>query len=243
MPRSGPGERLAQHPPQSSWGKRSVVILLSALTLFFLIAAILVPPMVHAVGSNRGNLIDLVKSSRDIVVGEVESVRDGVDDKRVPYTEITLRLRENIRGDNHGETVFFRQYGLQEPRKTATGNLDLRTTPVNWPRYRVGESVLLFLSAPARDTGLRTTVGHQRGKMKIAGGLIANGDNNTGLFNNISVAPDLLSVEEKRMLASRYGQLDADEFLNLLRRAVNEQWIETGKMKPSNQINNGHLGN
>lgn len=237
----GPGVRPTREPRDPRWGKRFVVVLLSALTLLFLMAAILVPPLVYAGGHDRGSLVDLLKSSRDILVGDVEDIRDGVDGHRIPYTEITLRLRENIRGENRGETASFRQYGLLEPRSTAAGNLDLRITPENWPRYQVGESVLLFLTNPARKTGLRTTVGQQRGKMRIAGGLIANADNNAGLFDNISVAPELLSEEEKRLMTNRYGPVDADEFLNLLRRAVNERWTETGKMLPSSEINNGHL--
>ena len=44
------------------------------------------------------NVVDLLRESDAIAVGTVEKVSDGIDDHGIPYTEVTLKVSESIRG-------------------------------------------------------------------------------------------------------------------------------------------------
>jgi hypothetical protein len=179
------------------------------------------------------NLVDLIQHADTIVAGRVESVTDGFDGNGVPYTEVTLKVAEKVRGKNHEETFTFRQFGLLEPRTLPSGKTFLATVPDGWARFNEGEDVTLFLYAPAKATGLQTTVGLKQGKLAVVNGKIKRNEHNAALFENLIFAPGLLDTKEKALVSKGKGKkdLEVDEFLNLVRRAVDEDWIGNGRMQ------------
>lgn len=174
------------------------------------------------------NLVSLIQHSDRILVGTVESITDGFDDSNVPYTEVTLRVSDHIRGEA-GDTVTFRQFGLLEPREI-DGRTYLGTSPDGWPRWNEKERVMVFLGPPARLTGLRTTVGLQAGKLRMSNGQLANAAGNAGIFQGMKVEANGLTSDQVAMLASDGQAVDANPFISLVRRAVDENWIENGVM-------------
>jgi hypothetical protein len=163
----------------------------------------------------------------------VLTLADGFDGNGVPYTEVTLKVAEKVRGKNHEETFTFRQFGLLEPRTLPSGKTFLATVPDGWARFKEGEDVTLFLYAPAKATGLQTTVGLKQGKLAVVNGKIKRNEHNAALFENLIFAPGLLDTKEKALVSKGKGKkdLEVDEFLNLVRRAVDEDWIGNGRMQ------------
>jgi len=184
---------------------------------------------VFAVSVKQQNLIDLIGQSDQIVVGTVKSVTDGFTKDGVPFTEITMNVRENIRGKKT-ETYTFRQFGLMAPRKI-DGRTYLGVTPEGWPHWVEKETVMLFLSGQARLTGLQTTVGLGQGKLRLQQGKLSSETQNAGLFNGVQINAQGLNQAQRDMLRSDGSPVDAGSFIELVRRAVNENWIEKGVMK------------
>ncbi len=186
-----------------------------------------------AASVEKANLLDLIQHADTIVAGRVESVADGFDGNGIPYTEVTLKVAEKIRGKNHEETFTFRQFGLLKPRTLPSGKTFLATVPDGWSRFSEGEDVTLFLYAPAKATGLQTTVGLKQGKLAVVNGKIKRNEHNAALFENLSFAPGLLDKNEKTLINKGKAKkdLEVDEFLTLVRRAVDEDWIGKGRMK------------
>lgn len=174
------------------------------------------------------NLVSLIQHSDRILVGTVETLSDGFDGNNVPYTEVTLRVSDHIRGEA-GDTVTFRQFGLLEPREI-DGRTYLGTSPDGWPQWNEKERVMVFLGPPARLTGLRTTVGLQAGKLRMSNGQLANAAGNVGIFQGMKVEANGLTSDQVAMLASDGQAVDANPFISLVRRAVDENWIENGVM-------------
>lgn len=184
---------------------------------------------VFAVSVKQQNLIDLIGQSDQIVVGTIKSVTDGFSSDGVPYTEITMNVREQIRGKKT-ETYTFRQFGLMEPRKI-NGRTYLGVTPEGWPHWSEKETVMLFMSGQARLTGLQTTVGLGQGKLRLQQGKLASETQNAGLFTGVQLKARGLNKTQTEMLKTDGSPVDAASFIELVRRAVNENWIETGVMK------------
>lgn len=178
------------------------------------------------------NVVDLLRESDAIVVGTVASVTDDIDPQGLPYTEVTLKVSESIKGAL-ADTYTFRQFGLLKPRPTADGKMLMMPAPEGLPTYAAGERVLLFLAPQARLTGLRTTAGLIQGKFTIGPGSAANGAGNAGLFRNVRLDQGLAEGGDERLLATRSGVLNPDEFLSFLRRAVRGRWVETGRLEKS----------
>lgn len=176
-----------------------------------------------SVGST--NLVGLLRDSESIVVGQVESVTDGIDAQGVPYTEISLAIGRTIRGDAAG-TYTFRQFGLVNPRPTADGTKVQMPAPAGFPRYAEGEQVLLFLYPAASWTGLRSTVGLGQGKFVLGAARAENDFGNEGLFRNVSLEDGLATPNDNRMLATATGAVNQDDFVSLVTRAVEGQWVE-----------------
>ena len=174
------------------------------------------------------NLVSLIQNSDRILVGTVESLSDGFDGNNVPYTEVTLRVSDHLRGEP-GDTVTFRQFGLLQPREI-DGRTYLGTSPDGWPQWNEKERVMVFLGPPARLTGLRTTVGLQAGKLRMSNGQLANAAGNVGIFQGMKVEANGLTSDQVAMLASDGQAVDANPFISLVRRAVDENWIENGVM-------------
>lgn len=196
-----------------------------AVLALALLAAV---PPVHASTVVHRNLAELIELSQGILVGEIVHTSDGFA-SGAPYTEVTVRVEDSLRGD-HGSRYSFRQFGLEAPRQMPDGRTSLVVTPEGWPRFAVGQRVMLFLYREARDTGLRTTVGLQQGSFEIVDGRIANPLGNAGLFHELRVEPGLLEPAEAELLRQPAGPADANTFVSLVRKAVDGRWVEQGRM-------------
>jgi hypothetical protein len=177
------------------------------------------------------NLKQMIKASDLIVSGDVSKVSDGIQDG-VPYTEVTLKVKGSLKHALAKDSSYkFRQYGLLKPRKLADGRYLLPARIEGMPSWKVGENVTTFLNKPASKTGLVTPVGLAQGKFTAGGAKSANSFNNNGLFRGMTVEPGHLRNNEAAMLASQSGAVDTGVLLQLVKRAVDEQWIERGVMK------------
>jgi hypothetical protein len=182
-----------------------------------------------AMSLEQVNLVDLLRDSTSIVSGSVSTVTDGIDANGVPYTEITLHIRETIRGTETG-TYTFRQFGLMAPRLSEDGTRKMLAAPEAFPRYSEGEDVLLFLYQPAALTGMRTTYGLAAGKFSFGPGRIENELANEGLFQNVSAETLLKTANDIRMLETEIGAVNPDTFTSFVRRAVAGRWVENCRM-------------
>jgi hypothetical protein len=178
---------------------------------------------------NAPNIVDLISDSETIINGMVKEVTDGFENG-VPYTQVTVQVSEALRGQV-GEEYTFRQFGLVKPRRMENGKIYLGTTPAGWSKYEVGEDTMLFLYEHASQTGLQTTVGLGQGKVVFQGGNAVSQEGNEGLFENVTVDGNLLNDKDKRLLATKKGEVNADGFKSFVRRAVNGRWIEGGKLR------------
>jgi hypothetical protein len=195
-----------------------------------LLAALLLPFVAAASSVSPNNIVHLIENAQDIVVGTVTTVHDDIDARGVPYTEVMLEVGETLRGVP-SEVVVFRQFGLLQPRKLANGRTLYATRPQGWPEWRSGERVLLFLTPPASQTGLRTTVGLAQGKFTIIGNRLQAADGEGVLFDRVAVTTSLLDESDRRLLENATDNYDANAFVAFVRRAVDQRWIETGSLR------------
>jgi hypothetical protein len=86
---------------------------------------------------------------------------------------------------------------------------------------------MLFLHKPASETGFQTTAGLTQGKFTISGDRIANGIGNDALFDGLKVAGEPGKTFAD-LVNQPGGAFAAEQFLSLVRAAVEEQWIENG---------------
>jgi len=179
--------------------------------------------------SNAPTIVDLIADSDMIISGMVKEVTDGFENG-VPYTQVTVKVNETLRGQV-GDEYTFRQFGLVKPRKLDNGKTYLGTTPAGWSKYEVGEDTMLFLYQHASQTGLQTTVGLGQGKVVFEGGNAVSQDGNEGMFVDVDVDAKLLNDKDKRLLATKKGEVNADGFKSFVRRAVKGNWIAGGKMR------------
>jgi hypothetical protein len=182
-----------------------------------------------AMSISSSNFVDLLQESNAIVVGKVDKVTDGIDERGLPYTEITLNISETIRGELAG-TYTFRQFGLMNPRLTADGSRKMMPAPPGFPKYSQGEDLVLFLRPAAAWTGFRMPAGVTQGKFTVGAGRVENGMGNAGLFRGVNVDKRLVTERDKRLLTTAAGPFNPDAFLSFVRRAVEERWIENGRM-------------
>lgn len=178
----------------------------------------------------EANIVDLLQQSDLILRGTVSHVTDGIDERGIPYTEVTLTVSDAIKGEV-GKEYTFRQFGLLKPRDLGNGKMNLMVTPAGWATYAKGEDTILFLRKKAAWTGLQTTAALGHGKFKVAMANATNQANNAGLFKNVQISPALLSSSEQRALLTTTGPVNASAFLALVRQAVKNQWVEKGSMR------------
>jgi len=181
----------------------------------------------HAKNMKKQNLVELMIHTDSILVGTVSKKTDGFF-QGLPYTEITLNVGQSLKG-NHGPTYTFRQFGLIEPRSMGDGRVNLMVTPAGWPTYVKGEQVMLFLHKPASETGFQTTSGLTQGKFTIKGKQIANDSGNDSLFAGVKINRKLTSAQQD-LVNQPGGAYAAEDFLSLVKTAVEENWIENGVM-------------
>jgi hypothetical protein len=183
----------------------------------------------HATSVQQMSVVDLLNHSQDIVAGRVDKVTDGFDAKGVPYTEVTLKVMDVIRGAK-GETYTFRQFGLDKPRTMPDGRVYLGGRPSSWPTWRKDEVAIVFLYPKAKFTGLQTTVGLGYGKVSVGSGVAMNAYDNTGLFSGVNVNRTLLDSAEKQMFDTRKGPVNEGAFRKFLHRAVAGNWVKNGSI-------------
>lgn len=180
----------------------------------------------------KQNLVELLTHADSIVVGTVTGKTDGFQDG-LPYTEITLKVGQSVKGD-HGSSYTFRQFGLIEPKAMGDGRVNLMVTPAGWPTYAKGEQVMLFLHKPASETGFQTTAGLTQGKFTIRGDRIANDIDNADLFDGIRINRPLARGQQD-LVNQQSGSYAARDFFALVRTAVEEAWIANGVMTNENK--------
>jgi hypothetical protein len=188
-------------------------------------------PLANATTFKRqATIVDLLNHAELIIHGRVINLTDGIDQRGIPYTEVTIRVAETIKGQASGDYTF-RQFGLLKPRKMDSGLTNLMVTPASWATFTKGEDTILFLHKSAAWTGLRTTAGLGQGKfnLQIAGAI--NQVNNSGLFKNVYVDQSVLGDTEKRVMATKKGPVNAKGFMSLVKQAVDGRWVEEGKMR------------
>lgn len=176
----------------------------------------------------KRNIADLMSLGDQVIAGKIVEVRDGFDSNNVPYTEVTVQVRETPKGDATGNYTF-RQFGLTAPRDMGNGITNLNVTPDGWPTYSQGEDVVLFLYKAAGWTGLRTTVGLFQGKFVIKDGYITNAINNAGLFDGVRVDRTKLTEKERAMLQQKEGKIPEELFMSFLRKSAEERWFPEEK--------------
>lgn len=186
-------------------------------------------PSARATSMLHRNIVDLIDISELIVTGKVVSVTDGFANG-VPYTEVTVEVEESLKG-KVPSTYTFRQFGLLEPRSVGDGLRFVGVSPDGWPRFELGEDVLLFLYKPSDRTGLRTTVGLLQGKFHKVSDRYENGIRNRGLFQGVSAGAGLLNQDEERMLEAKGGPVRAATLTSFIRKTVRNRWIEERKVQ------------
>ena len=179
----------------------------------------------YAKNIKKQNLLELMTHTNSILVGTVTDKTDGFQ-KGLPYTEITLKVGQSIKGD-HGKHYSFRQFGLIEPKSMGDGRVNLMVTPAGWPTYTKGEQVMLFLHKEASETGFQTTAGLTQGKFTIRGNQIANGVDNDALFSGLKINTKLHKTHAD-LVNQPGGAYTTQAFLSLVRTAIEEKWIENG---------------
>jgi hypothetical protein len=182
----------------------------------------------HATSVIPMTVVDLLAHSDAIVAGQVQSVTDGFDARGLPYTEVTIKVADTIRGQK-AETYTFRQFGLDKPRKLADGRTYL-ARPTGWPTWRKNEAAIAFMYSKGRSTGFQTTVGLGQGKMSLANGLAMNSYENATLFSGVRVNRGLLDASEQKMFDTRQGPVNADTLRKFLHRAVDGNWVKNGSI-------------
>jgi hypothetical protein len=200
----------------------------SARAVSALLGLMAVSSASHATSVIPMTVVDLLAHSQTIVAGQVQSVTDGFDARGLPYTEVTLKVSDVIRGQK-SKTYSFRQFGLDQPRKMADGRTYLGR-PVGWPTWRKGEAALLFMYSKAPTTGLQTTVGLGQGKLSLANGVAMNNAGNETLFTGVRVNRGLLDASEQKMFDTKKGPVDANTLQKFLHRAVDGNWIKNGSI-------------
>ncbi len=76
-------------------------------------AALCGSPAAEAAKLKQQNLTRLIADAEQIVAGKVTHVADGVSERGLPYTEITIAVADSARGELRGGKKYtFRQFGL-----------------------------------------------------------------------------------------------------------------------------------
>lgn len=187
------------------------------------------PSLADAASAMKQNLADLIVQSELILLGTVEQVSDGFTAQGIPYTEITMNVAESLKGEET-PVYRFRQFGLLENRTNGQGPDYLGVSPKGFPRWAADETVLVFLHQPARHTGLQATVGMGEGKLEDVGGRFERSSGIQSLFENLVVEVGDLTPDQIDMLRGDAQVVESSSLLALLRRAVDENWVENGVM-------------
>jgi len=187
-------------------------------------------PAGHATTMEKVNIAKLMQRSDLILVDQVVRVTDGFDKNNLPFTEVTLRVAEAIKGIAAGDYTF-RQFGLVAPKETEGGRTYLGVSPEGWPKFKEGEQTMVFLY-PTTSLGFQSTVGLFQGKFQIENDQVFNEIENAGLFDGLSVDPHLLTKEEQKLVGTVRGRCPSETFRGFVRKAVQESWFGQAPANP-----------
>jgi hypothetical protein len=215
----------------------------ATLGLAVAMLSLAIAPAAMAAKLVNRNLTQLIADSETIIAGTVTTVTDGIDENGVPFTEITIAVASAAKGavkdaarrgpagtSAEAPVYTFRQFGLLKPRVMDNGRTFLGVTPEGFARWHEGETVIAFLHRPASMTGLQTTAGLAQGKLVLRNGRYANEFNNRGLFEGVEINRGLMTPAQQNMLLNP-GPADAGALMELIERAVADNWIERGEMR------------
>ncbi len=178
-----------------------------------IVASVIFAPATIAQKHIKQNIRQMVSVSESIVSGEVISVKDGFDEKKRPYTEITIKVTQDAKGKHSpGSEYTFRQFGLLEPRSMGKGKVYLAVSPEGFAHWTKGEQVIAFMN-PDFGGGLTSTVGLEQGKFNVSNGKVINQVNNLGLFEGLDTSS--LSDEEQNLITTP-GAVDVGTFMGLV---------------------------
>jgi hypothetical protein len=170
----------------------------------------------------RVNVEQMISHGDVIIVGHVVGLSDGFDANNIPYTQVTVNVNQSLKGGVNGN-YSFRLFGLLAPRDI-NGRTYLGVSPDGWPKFEMGEKVMLFMHGPS-SLGFQSPVGMMQGKFTLDENNACNAVNNIGLFKNMTVDPNLLSDAEQKLLDIQQGPVRAESFVSFVEKAVANNWF------------------
>lgn len=171
------------------------------------------------------NVADLTYHGDLIIQGVVTSLSDGFDGNNLPYTEVTMWVFESVRGGTEGAFYSFRQFGLLAPKDVGGGLTNVMVSPDGWPKFALGEEVLLFLYQTT-SLGFQSTVGLLQGKFTVENGQACNAINNLGLFAGVSgFDPNALDEAESKLLEMKSGAIPVAPLKSFVGKAIDNNWF------------------
>lgn len=185
------------------------------------LAGLVLASSANAMKLKQQNLEQLTEASQSIISGQVITVTDGFDDKKRPYTEVTIKVGSDAKGKHADDSTYtFRQFGLLKPRSMGNGKVYLGVSPEGFAKWHEGEQVVAFMYKPASITGFQTTAGMAQGKFVVTNGKVSNGFENAGLFENMDTSG--FSAEEQNLLTTP-GAMDATAFMSIVGKLAGAQ--------------------
>ncbi len=144
----------------------------------------------------------------------------------ITVRKVTMRVLASMRGVPPERVFTFREY-VESPRMRHLGKTEaVGRSKVLDRTYRPGEEVVLFLHGESKY-GLTSSVGAKQGTFRVSRNRAgqawaANGVNNAGLFQDVSVAAQQsglkLSAAEQALVAKNTGPAEFKTFLSLVSR-------------------------
>lgn len=200
-----------------------------ALVKLLIFVMVLLSLSLQAGQLRKQNLGQLIELSHTIIHGRVKSVTDGISEKGIPFTEITVAVKSSAKNRVPPFSDYrFRQFGLTRA-KTPSSNSSLMTIAQGLPRWTEGETVVAFLYKADVKTGLQATVGQEQGKLTVDGGKLNVRGDSDSLFSLVTIDRSLLTPQELQMVHSKEA-IGVDSFMKIIDRIITEQWIEKGGM-------------
>lgn len=185
------------------------------------VSALFVSLTTEGVQLRKQNLKQLIEQSNHIIYGTVLSVSDGISNKGVPFTEVTVDIISSAKDIPQKSSEYtFRQFGFIKPSQERQEKRRFAIAPEGTPRWFEGESVIAFLYKVDPKTGLQSTVGQKQGKLNVEQGKLDNQFGND-LGKVLGIDQALLSSEEAKAISAN-SKIDAGVFMSVIKRLVAE---------------------
>ncbi len=201
-------------PPRNTSILRALALHMpaTALVLFFVVSPLRAQFLVKQV-----DLTYLAQRADVIVQGRVvDVVNEGMPGyTNIPSVKVTLRVENMMRGPK-GDTYIFREVSV-----------GLRAR-MGKKAYRVGQELLLFLTAPSK-WGLSSPIGIEQGRFHVTHNpqgspLVVNEQSNIGLFRNVAQAARMagrpLTESQLRIASSEKGPVPLNEFVSIVQNLM-----------------------